>query len=75
MAGFRADVGEAQLFQKRSDIALMKINTEALFDHALEVSAPPAHDAVLLAIRAGVDDSRRSACCFADERGFAPPIQ
>ena len=53
-----ADVREAELLQKLSDIALVEVDAEPLGDDALEVDPPPAHDAVLLTIRAGLDDLR-----------------
>ena len=58
MTGPRADVGEAELLQKLSDIARMKLDPEPLGDDALEVNPAPAHDAILLTIRAGLDDLR-----------------
>jgi hypothetical protein len=54
----RADVGEAELLQKLSDVARMKVDAEPLSDDALEVDPPPAHDAVLLTIRTRLDDLR-----------------
>ena len=56
MARPRADVGEAELLQKLSDVALVIVDAEPLGDDALEVDPSPAHDAVLLAIRPGLDD-------------------
>ena len=44
--------------QKLSDIARMKVDAEPLGDDALEVDPPPAHDAVLLTVRTGLDDLR-----------------
>ena len=58
MTGPRTDMGEAKLLQKLSDIAGMKLDAEPLGDDALEVDPPPAHDAILLTIRAGLDDLR-----------------
>ena len=51
----RAHVGEAELLEKLSDIAWMKVDAEPLGDDTLEVEPTPAHDAVLLTIRAGFD--------------------
>jgi hypothetical protein len=51
-----ADVREAELLQQLADIARMKVDAEPLGDDALEVDPPPAHDAVLLTIRASLDD-------------------
>ena len=56
MAGPRADMGEAEPFQKRSDIALAKLNAEELLHHPLEIDAPPANDAVLFPIGTRLDD-------------------
>jgi hypothetical protein len=58
MARPRADVGEAEFPQKLSDMARMKVDAEPLGDDALEVVPTPAHDPVLLTIRAGLDDLR-----------------
>src|SRR6185437_8139400 len=58
MAGPRADMREAELLQEFSDIARMKVDPEPFGDDPLEVDPTPAHDAVLLAIRAGLDDGR-----------------
>ena len=54
----RADVGEAELLQKLSDVARMKVDAEPRGDDALEVDAPPAHDAVDLTIGASFHDLR-----------------
>src|ERR1700722_15128757 len=59
MARPGADLEEAKLLQKLSDIAGMKVDAEPLGDDALEVDAPPAHDAVLLTIWASLDDLRQ----------------
>src|SRR5258708_4832861 len=58
MTGPRTDMGEAKLLQKLSDIARMKLDAEPLRNDALEVDPPPAHDAVDLTIRTGLDDLR-----------------
>jgi hypothetical protein len=50
MTGTRTDVGEAEFLEELSDIARMKVDAEPLGDDTLEVNAPPAHDAVFLAI-------------------------
>ena len=57
MARSCADVGEADLLQKRPDIALVEVDAEPLGDDTLEIDTPPAHDAVFLALRARFDDS------------------
>ena len=53
-----ADRREAELLQKLSDIARMKVDAEPFGDDALEVDPPPANDAVDLTIRTGLDDLR-----------------
>src|SRR3984885_6881130 len=58
MTGPRTGMGEAKLLQKLSDIARMKLDAEPLGNDALEVDPPPAHDAVDLTIRTGLDDLR-----------------
>src|ERR1700733_3108282 len=45
-----------KFLEELSDIARMKVDAEPLGDDALEVEPPPAHDPVLLTIRAGLDD-------------------
>lgn len=55
MARTRADVGEAELFQQCAHMALMIIDAEALLDDTLQVSAPPAHNAIGLKCRACLD--------------------
>jgi hypothetical protein len=49
-------MGEAKPLQKLSDIARMKLDAEPFGNDALEVDPPPAHDAVDLTIRAGLDN-------------------
>ena len=56
MTGPRADMGEAKLLQKLSDITRMKLDAEPLGNDSLEVDPPPTHDAVDMTIRAGLDD-------------------
>ena len=58
MTGPCAHMREAELLEKLSDIARVKVDAEPLGDDALEVDPPPAHDAVLLTIRPGLDDLR-----------------
>ena len=53
-----ADRREAELLQKLSDIARMKVDAEPFGDDALEVDPPPANDAVLRTIRSDLDDPR-----------------
>ena len=71
-----ADVREAELLQKLSDIAGMKVDPKPLGDDALEVDAPPTHDAVLLTVRAGLNDLRQlSQLLFRQARlGTARPV-
>ena len=56
MARPRAHVGEAQLLEKLSNVALVEVDAEALGDNPLEVDPPPARHAVPLAIRPGFDE-------------------
>ena len=51
-------MGEAELLQKLSDMALVELDPEPLGDDALEVDPTPAHDAVLLTIWTRLDDLR-----------------
>ena len=53
-----ADMRKAELLQKLSDIAGMKVDAEPFGDDALEVDPPPADDAVPLTIRTRLDDLR-----------------
>lgn len=59
MPGPGADVGEAKLLQELSDIALVEVDAEPLGNDPLEIDPTPAHDAVLLAVRTGLDDLRQ----------------
>ena len=59
-----ADVGEAELLQKLSDIAGMKVDAEPLGDDALEIDAPPPDDAIFLTVRAGLHDLRELSQLF-----------
>src|SRR5262249_23328937 len=49
-------VGEAEFLQKLPDIARMEVDAKPFGDDPLEGGPTPAHDAVLLTIRAGLDD-------------------
>jgi hypothetical protein len=60
----RADVGEAELVQKLSDIARMEVDAEPLGDDALEVDAPPPDDAIFLTVRASLHDLRELSQLF-----------
>jgi hypothetical protein len=44
------------LLEERSDIALVIVDAETFVDDALEIDAPPSHDAVDLPVRARFDD-------------------
>jgi hypothetical protein len=59
MARSGADVGKAEFLQQLPDVARMKVDAKPLGDDAFEVDPTPAHDAVLLPIRAGLDDLRK----------------
>jgi len=61
-----AHVGKAELLQKLSDIARVKVDAEPLSDDALEVDPPPPHDAVPLTIRPGRDDLRQVLSAIRD---------
>ena len=56
MTRTRTHVGEAELFQDCSDIALVKVNTETLLDDGLQINTPPANNAIYLMIRSSLDD-------------------
>ena len=51
-----AHVREAEFLQQLPDIAFVERDAEPLGDDPLEVDPPPAHDAVDMTIRAGLDD-------------------
>ena len=55
-----AHVREAELVQKLSDIARMKVDAEPLADDPLEIDAPPPDDAIFLTVRATLDDLLRT---------------
>ena len=58
MARPGADVREAELLQKLSDIARMKFDAEPLSDDTLEVDPPPPDDAIFRTVRASLHDLR-----------------
>src|ERR1700690_1772926 len=77
MARPRADVREAKLLQKLSDIARMKVDAEPLGDDVLEVDTPPAHNAVLFPIGACFHDLRKPGHLLLRQPGlgpFGPPL-
>jgi hypothetical protein len=45
-----ADVREAELLQKLSDIARMKVDAEPFGNDTLEIEAPPPDDAIFLTV-------------------------
>jgi hypothetical protein len=51
-----ADVGEAEPLEELADRALVIGDREALQDDALEIDAPPTHDAVHGPVRTGLDE-------------------
>ncbi len=51
-----AHVGEAELLEKRADMALVILDAEPLLDDALKIYSAPANDAVLLRVRTGLND-------------------
>ena len=53
-----ADVREAELLQKLSNVALVEVDAKPLGDDVLEVHPAPTHGAILLTIRPGLDDCR-----------------
>ena len=65
-----ADVGEADLLQKRPDIALVEVDAEPLGDDALKIDTPPAHDAVFVTLRASLDDLRKLGCLLSRKPGL-----
>ncbi len=64
MARPGADVREAELLQKLSDIARMKFDAEPLSDDTLEVDPPPPDDAIFLTVRASLHDLRELSQLF-----------
>jgi hypothetical protein len=66
-------MGEAKLLQKLSDIARMKLDAEPLGNDAPEIDPSPAHDAVLLTIRAGLHDLRELSHLLLRQAGLRTP--
>ena len=64
MARPGADVREAELLPKLSDIARMKFDAEPLSDDTLEVDPPPPDDAIFLTGRANLHDLRELSQLF-----------
>jgi len=56
MSGSRTDVGEADLLQKRAYVSLTIVNAKALLEDKLKIDPPPANDAMLLPVRARLND-------------------
>ena len=52
----RADVGKTELLQKRSDIALVKIDAEPLGDDPFQIHLSPSRDTVDFQIGTRLDD-------------------
>jgi hypothetical protein len=78
MARSCADVGEADLLQKRPNIALVEVDAKPLGDDALKIDTPPAHDPVSLALRASLDDLRKLGHLLGRKpglRAFRPVIE
>jgi hypothetical protein len=65
----------ADLLQKRPDIALVEVDAEPLGDDALEVDAPPTHDAVFLALGPASTICANGPSAPPIGRGFEPSIQ
>jgi hypothetical protein len=63
---------EKPISSEASDIALVEVGAEPFGDDALKIDAPPAHDAVFVALLASLDDLWNSATCSAESRGFGP---
>jgi hypothetical protein len=70
MTRTRTHVGEAELFQDRSDIALVKVNTEPFLDDGLQINTPPANNAIYLMIRSSLDDGSQFGSLFARQPGL-----
>jgi hypothetical protein len=78
MARSCADMGEADLLQKRPDIALVEVDAEPLGDDTLKIDTPPAHDAVFLALRASLEDLRKLRQLLVGQarlRTFGPVVE
>jgi hypothetical protein len=75
MARPGAHVGKAELLQKLSDIARVKVDAESLSDDALEVDPPPPHDAILLTIRPDPDDLRKLGPLLLRQARLGTPVQ
>ena len=67
------DVGEAKLFQKRTDVSLAIVNAEALLYDPLKIDPPQANDAILRAVGSCLDIAVSSASLSALDRGSTPP--
>ena len=70
MSRARTDVGEAKLFQMRTDVSFAIVNGEPLFDDPLKIDPPPANDAILLAVGSCLDDSSQFLKLFSPQPWF-----
>src|SRR5271163_2754622 len=73
-----ADMREAESFEDLADRALMIMDAEALGDDALEIDAPPAHDAMHHPIRASLDEVCEFGLLISTEAGrraLGPVVQ
>lgn len=68
-----ADVGEAERLQDLADGALMVVHPETFEDDLLQIDASPPDDAVLLPIRAGLDDLSEFGQLLPRQPGRMPP--
>ena len=66
----RAHMREAEFVQQRSDIALMKIDSETLLDNALKINAPPAYHAIYRKLRTRFDNGRKFRPLLSRQTGF-----
>jgi hypothetical protein len=70
-----AHVREAELVQKLSDVALVKVDAESLRDDPLEIHPAPAHDAVFFLIRSGLDDRCEFGHLLNRQARLGPSVQ
>lgn len=68
-----ADMGKTKPFQQGGYVTLMIDDAEALFDHALQIDAAPAHHAIALPIRTRLDQRLQfGLLCGIQTAGRAP---